>query len=126
MAPSATLSAIVVFACISVKTQPSLITVSVFFDFFNGAIQAALPAAAAYLAPELSKIGARMGITLSAAGLGLLIGSPIADAILDGQSTAEKQEFWGLLTYSGLVLSIGGVGLVVVRVMKVGTMLKKA
>lgn len=125
MAPSATLSAIIVFAWISVKTQPSLITVSVFFVFFNGTIQAALPAAA-YLAPELSKIGTRMGMTLSAAGLGLLIGFPIAGAILDGQSTAETQEFWGVLTYSGLVSSIDGVGLVVARIMKVGTMLQKA
>lgn len=41
-------------------------------------------------------------MALSSAGLGLLIGSPIAGAILDGQFTAERQEILGSADIFGM------------------------
>jgi len=126
MVPSALLSAVILLAWISVKSQSSLIAISVFFGFASGAIQAVLPATVAFLAPDLSKIGTRIGMTLSVAGIGLLIGSPIAGAVVDSQSNSDGQTFWGLLVFSGVVVLIGGLGLAITRTIKVGFTLKKA
>jgi len=126
MVPSALLSAVILLAWISVKSQSSLIAISVFFGFASGAIQAVLPATVAFLTPDLSKIGTRIGMTLSVAGIGLLIGSPIAGAVVDSQSNSDGQTFWGLLVFSGVVVLIGGLGLAITRTIKVGFTLKKA
>lgn len=126
MVPSAVISGIILLAWISVKSQPSLIAISVFFGFASGSIQAVLPAVVAFLAPDLSKIGTRIGMTLFVAGIALLIGSPIAGAIVDQQSHAGGLTFWGMLVFAGVVVLVGGVCLVITRVVKIGFGLKKA
>lgn len=65
-------------------------------------------------------------MTLFVAGIGLLIGSPIAGAVVDSQSNSDGQTFWGLLVFSGVVVLIGGLGLAITRTIKVGFTLKKA
>lgn len=59
-------------------------------------------------------------MTLFAAGLGLLIGSPVAGAILDGESKGSKLDFSGCLVFAGCVVVAGSVLLAVARVLKVG------
>lgn len=124
MAPSAILSSVILLAWISIEREASLVAASVFFGFVRGAIQAVLPATVVFLAPDLSKIGTRIGMTLFVAGTGLLIGAPIAGAILDGQSHSTDQIYWGVLVFSGVVILAGGFGLAATRVIKVGVALK--
>ena len=96
------------------------------YGFISGSIQAVVPATVAFLCPDLSKIGTRLGMTLAVGGLGLLIGSPIAGAILDSQSAAGKEEYSGLLIFSGILVFAGGLLQIVTRVLKVGFGLHKA
>ena len=96
------------------------------YGFISGSIQAVVPATVAFLCPDLSKIGTRLGMTLAVGGFGLLIGSPIAGAILDSQSSTGKQEYSGLLVFSGVLVFVGGLLQVVTRVLKVGFGLHKA
>ena len=96
------------------------------FGFISGSIQAVVPATVAFLCPDLSKIGTRLGMTLAVGGLGLLVGSPVAGAILDSQSSPERQEYWGLFVFSGVLVFIGGLLQTVTRVLKVGFGLRKA
>lgn len=126
MIPSVLLTGILMLTWISVESQAGLIAISVFVGLTSGSIQAVLPATVAFLCPDLSKLGTNIGMTLFAAGLGLLIGSPVAGAILDHQRTSGGDVFWGTLTFSGLFILVGGVFLTIARVMKVGFALKKA
>lgn len=64
-------------------------------------------------------------MTLFAAGLGLLVGSPVAGAILDQQRMFGGDVFWGTLTFSGLLILVGGVCLTSARVVKVGLTLER-
>ncbi|OQE43348.1 hypothetical protein PENCOP_c003G06762 [Penicillium coprophilum] len=125
MIPSVLLTGILMLAWISVGSQSGLIAISVFVGLTSGSIQAVLPATVAFLCPDLSKLGTNIGMTLFASGLGLLIGSPVAGAILDHQRTSEGDVFWGTLTFSALFILAGGVCLIIARVVKVGFALKK-
>lgn len=126
MIPSVLLTGILMLAWISVESQSGLIAISVFVGLTSGSIQAVLPATVAFLCPDLSKLGTNIGMTLFAAGLGLLIGSPVAGAILDHQRTSGGDIFWSTLTFSAVFILAGGVCLIIARVFKVGFALKKA
>ncbi|CAI7581360.1 unnamed protein product [Penicillium palitans] len=126
MIPSVLLTGILMLAWISVESQSGLIAIAVFVGLTSGSIQAVLPATVAFLCPDLSKLGTNIGMTLFASGLGLLIGSPVAGAILDHQRTSGGDVFWGTLTFSGIFILAGGVCLIIARVVKVGFALKKA
>lgn len=82
------LSGIIILACIKTETQVSLIAIAVFLGLTSGSIQAVLPANVAALCPDLSELGANISMTPFAAGLGLLIGIPVAGVILDDSPTA--------------------------------------
>lgn len=59
-------------------------------------------------------------------GFGVLLGAPLAGAILDSQSSANHQEYWGLLVFSGILVFAGALLQLVVRTLKVGWSLQKA
>ena len=96
------------------------------YGFISGSIQAVVPATVAFLCPDLSKFGTRLGMTLAIGGLGLLIGAPIAGAILDSQSSGDHQEYWGLLVFSGMTVLVGALLQSIVRVLKIGWSVEKA
>jgi len=127
MIPAVLLSGVILLAWISVKTQASLIAVSFFFGLTSGSLQAMLPSTVVFLCPDLSKLGTNLGMTLFSSGIGLLVGTPIAGAIVDHQSTAGSEVvFWGAFTFSGIAVLIGGLLLLAVRYLKVGFALVKA
>ncbi|KAL2818238.1 major facilitator superfamily domain-containing protein [Aspergillus cavernicola] len=80
--PCAYISGIIVLAWVSVKDQASLIATSFLYSFFSGGLMALPPTVLVGLSPHLSQIGVRVGMALSVGSLGVLIGSPIAGAIL--------------------------------------------
>ena len=125
--PCTFFSAILILAWIQVSSQEGLIAISVMYGFISGSIQAVVPATVAFLCPDLSKYGTRLGMTLAlGGGIGLLIGAPIAGAILDSQSSADHQEYWGLLVFSGTLVFLGALLQLTVRILKVGWSLEKA
>lgn len=126
MIPSVLLSGIIALAWISISSQPSLIAASVFFGLASGSIQAVLPANVAALCPDLSKIGTNIGMTLFAAGLGLLIGSPVAGAILGSQSSSDKVQYSGTLVFAGVTIVVGALLLSILRIHRVGFQIVKA
>ncbi|TVY92528.1 Aspyridones efflux protein [Lachnellula willkommii] len=126
MVPAVLVSGIVLLGWIAVESQEALIGVTVLIGLTSGSIQAVLAANVPFLMPGLSKIGTNIGMTLFAAGLGLLIGSPVAGAILDAQSKGSVLDFKGCMAFAGSTVFVGGLLLVVVRVMKVGFAIQKA
>ncbi|KAK3994999.1 major facilitator superfamily domain-containing protein [Cladorrhinum sp. PSN332] len=118
-------------------TQAGIVSVSVLLGLTSGSIQAVLPAQVPHLCPDMSMLGTNMGMTMLASGLGLLVGSPVAGVILNKQSQGESTNtktgklqqqqqreeevipvYWGMLTFAGVAVILGGLLLVVVRFMK--------
>ena len=124
--PAVFFSGVITIAWMAVKSEAGIIVVSVFLGLTNGSIQAVVPATVAFLCPDLSKLGTNLGMTLFSAGLGMLIGSPVAGAILDKQSTATSVVFRGALIFAGVTTLVGSFIAMAVRYSKVGLALVKA
>lgn len=96
-----------IFAWIGIHNLAGVIVFCILFGFFSGSIVSLPPTALVTLSPDLSVIGTRMGMCFSFAGLGLLIGNPIAGAILAGRSG-----FTGLKAFSAATVIAGFVCMV--------------
>ncbi|KAI9930678.1 hypothetical protein MW887_011433 [Aspergillus wentii] len=118
--PCAYISGITVLAWSSVQRLPNLIAASFLYSFFSGGLMALPPAVLVGLSPNLSQIGVRVGMALTVASVGVLIGSPIAGAILASQSKQDKVDFTGTLIFTGVVLLACGGFMNVTRVVKAG------
>lgn len=119
MLPATFICGILMLCWIAIKSLGSLIVISILFGFFSGSAQALIPSVVVWLAPDLSKAGVRIGMTLFMCGLGLLVGSPIGGAIIDAQSP-ERSVYWGVFLWGGLTVLLGAVALLVTRTLKVG------
>ena len=131
--PCGILSSILTLTWFTATTQPRLIAVSILYSFFSGGIVALPPAIIVFLAPDLSKLGTLIGMAFFAGSLGVLIGSPIAGAILDGQSVGNgagglvvgQEVYWGTFVFTGMILVASTICLIVTRVLKAGFAWKK-
>ncbi|KAL1900681.1 hypothetical protein Sste5346_002406 [Sporothrix stenoceras] len=125
--PAVFFSGVITVAWIAVHDEVGLILVSVFLGLTNGSIQAVVPATVPFLCPDLSKLGTNLGMTLFSAGLGMLIGSPVAGAILDHQTKGGASTvYWGAFLFAGITTLAGALLIIVVRYMKVGFKMVKA
>ena len=81
--PCAIMSTVLGFIWLSVSDMTGIILFSVFYGFFSGALVTLPLTVIASLTPDLRLIGTRIWMSFSFASLGLLIGNPIAGAILN-------------------------------------------
>ncbi|KAI9830722.1 MAG: hypothetical protein M1819_005386 [Sarea resinae] len=109
--PCLLLTSILGFAWISVKNTGELVAFGIFYGFFSGACVSLPPTIIAGISPDLSKVGTWMGMSFSFAGLGLLVGNPIAGAILD----SEGGSFVGPQCFSAATVMAGAIIMCVVR-----------
>jgi MFS family permease len=129
--PCAYLSGIVILSWISVQHLGNLIATSVFYSFFSGGLMALPPSILVALSPNLAQIGVHVGMALSVSSLGVLIGSPIAGAILSSQSRSNDPDvqgaldFTGTLAFTGVALLVCGMFMTATRVIKKGFRLEK-
>ncbi|KAK0727802.1 putative monocarboxylate permease [Lasiosphaeria miniovina] len=126
MIPAVLFSGVITLAWIGAHTQSGLIAAAFFLGLVSGSIQAVLPANVVFLCPDLSMLGSNLGMTMFTSGFGLLIGSPVAGAIIDRQSSADGVVFWGALTFAGAFIIAGSILLTACRVIKVGFAIVKA
>jgi MFS family permease len=89
------------------------------------------PAVLVSLSPNLNKIGVRVGMALTIGSLGVLVGSPVAGAILSRQSKNGNPDILGSLNYTGTLIFTGialfvcAVLMSATRVIKKGVKLEK-
>ncbi|KAH8894477.1 MFS general substrate transporter [Thozetella sp. PMI_491] len=97
-------SAVLAFAWMGITNLGGLIAFGLLYGAFSGGVVSLTPSVIIHLTPEPSRIGARMGTTFVSAGLAILVGPPIAGAIL---GDATKFEWLGTIGYSagGLILA---------------------
>ena len=88
------------------------------------------PAVIIILSPSLAEVGTRIGMAFFVGSLGVLVGSPIAGAILkdqspraagnEGELALGREVFWGVLVFTGLTLWISGLLMTWTRIVKAG------
>ena len=117
MVPCGLVTAILAFAWLGITNAPGFWVFCVLYGFFSGAIVSLPPTVIATLSPDMSLVGTRMGMSFTAAGLGLLIGNPIAGAILN----VPKGRFHGAKAFSAATIMGGAAMFMILCLMRMRT-----
>ena len=105
---------ILAFTWMGVTSVSNAATFAVFYGFFSGAIVSLPPTIVAGLSPHMGVVGTRMGMCFAVAGLGLLIGNPIAGSMVD----IKSGDFGSGQLFSALIMFVASVCFVWVRVLQ--------
>ena len=116
--PAAFISSLLAFCWIAISSVGGLVVFAVLYGMSSGAIVSILPPAVVEIAPDMKNLGTRMGMAFAIASVGLLIGNPIAGALL------KKGSYTGLQAFSGACLLVCAFLLVWIRVVKFGWKLR--
>ena len=99
------LTAILGLSWISISTVGGFVEFQIFYGFLSGML-ATLPAVVVpYVCPSLAVLGTRMGMIYAAAGVGVLIGNPVALATLGHDG--DRHDFLGAQLWMGLCAAVG-------------------
>jgi MFS family permease len=94
---------VLILGMIGLSSLVSVVVLGVMYGYFAGLYIAMVAPLVATLTPDLSELGARMGICFFISGFGSLIGTPISGALLTSNYT-----WWIPAVFSGVVSVIGG------------------
>lgn len=110
--PASLIVCILAFVWIGIKTLGGLIVFAILYGFFSGTFLSVAPMAVVVLIiPNMQRIGVRMGMNFFVGALGLLVGTPVAGAIL-------KSSWVGMQAFCGATLAICTLFLFGVKVTK--------
>lgn len=102
----ATVSAILAYGWLGINNLAGLVVFALLYGTFSGGIVSVLPSAIITMSPDMSRVGTRMGMTFTLTGFSILVGTPIAGAILGGYS---DREWRGVIGYSAAGLTLGSI-----------------
>ncbi|KAF0327999.1 Aspyridones efflux protein apdF [Colletotrichum sp. SAR11_59] len=97
-------AAIMMFAWLGINNMAGLIVFALIYGCFSGGMVSITPSVIVSLSPDLGRVGTRMGMMNFTSGISILIGTPIAGAILGGYSEVEWQAMIG---YGAAALTVG-------------------
>ncbi|EXJ56611.1 hypothetical protein A1O7_06955 [Cladophialophora yegresii CBS 114405] len=112
--PSLFIASLLVYVWIPLRTIGPLLTITVLYGFFSGAVIAITPAVVASLTEDLTSFGGRMGVMFLAIACSSLVGPPVMGAIVqmhDGNYDAAR-------VYAATMLVGGGVCFTLARMFK--------
>lgn len=101
------------FVWIRLSSQPAVLAFAVLYGFFSGSFVAMSAPVTASMCPHLGVLGSRNAMTAVGLAVGLLIGNPIAGALL-------KSGWIALQCFAGGAVFLSVVLLVVARVGRTG------
>ncbi|KAG1733986.1 major facilitator superfamily domain-containing protein [Suillus lakei] len=101
-----------ILGMMGLSSLASVVVLGVLYGYFSGLNNGVSPPLIALLTPDLSELGARMGICLFLLGFGSLIGTPISGALLTPNYT-----WWIPTLFSGIVSLVGSVIFIIMRYM---------
>jgi len=102
-------SAALVLAWTAVNDTSGFVVCCVLWDFFAGARIAIPPSVTADLSPETEVLGTRIGMVEAITALAVLIGGPIAGALIGPDGQTSKSGFTRAQLFAGGALLIGAV-----------------
>jgi MFS family permease len=104
MAGCAIISCILAFAWIGIRNFGGAVVFAVLYGAFSGGVVSNHPSGIFSLTSDHSRVGTRLGMACFVAGVALLIGTPIAGAIL---GTGSEARWDGLIGFGAVSLFIG-------------------
>lgn len=107
-------AATLAFCWIANTPTARLFVLCLFYGFFSGAFVSLSPTTVVSLSPNLGVVGVRMGMVFVFAAVGLLMGNPIAGAILKVHGWVGLQVFCGVMVAAATTCIVGA------RISKVG------
>lgn len=114
--PCTILTGVLCFCFISVTSSAGIIVLMAFYGFFSGTFVSLPPTIIVHLSLDArSKIGTRLGQSFACIAVGLLIGTPIGGAILDGAGGYD-----GVWTFGGVMLLASAAFLIAARILHRG------
>ncbi|KAG2120295.1 major facilitator superfamily domain-containing protein [Suillus cothurnatus] len=111
---------VLILGMIGLSSLVSVVVLGVMYGYFAGLYIAMVAPLVATLTPDLSELGARMGICFFISGFGSLIGTPISGALLTSNYT-----WWIPAVFSGVVSVIGGMMYMIMRFIFVRKQIKQ-
>ena len=99
-----------------------VVVFALFYGFTSGGVVSLIPPVVVSTAPTKQKLATRMGMALTCASLGVLIGNPVAGAILSAHSS---ENFKGVQIFAGVVLMAASLAFLIVKGLKLNIMLRK-
>ncbi|EJD04780.1 MFS general substrate transporter [Fomitiporia mediterranea MF3/22] len=93
---------VLIFCMLAVRTIPGVATFAALYGFFSGAFITLMSPMLVLLAEGPAEIGARMGMCFAFTGVGSLIGTPIAGALL-----TSRFLWWRPIIFSGIICVFG-------------------
>ncbi|GLA29764.1 hypothetical protein AnigIFM63326_007679 [Aspergillus niger] len=94
---------VLAFAWMGIHSNAGAIVFAVIYGFASGTVVALMPPVLALLCPDMAVVGTWMGMSFVFAGLGILIGNPIAGALLD----LEHAVFWKGQLFAAVMIGAG-------------------
>ncbi|KAK0647956.1 Aspyridones efflux protein apdF [Lasiodiplodia hormozganensis] len=120
LVPCCAVSALLAFCWIAIDSTAGVIVFAVLYGFFSGTFVSLPPTTVVSLSPNLGVVGTRMGMSFSFAGFGILVGNPVAGAIL-------KDHGWlGVQVFCGVMVIAAAACCVVARFAKAPALMSKA
>ena len=113
--PHIFVTGVLAFCWIAVHSSAGIIVFSVVYGFFSASLVSLIGPITVEISKETSDvIGTRLGMVLAFSGIGLLIGSPIAGALLTSRGWIGQQ------AWAGSLVMASGTCLFCVRILKYG------
>ncbi|KAG2359030.1 major facilitator superfamily domain-containing protein [Suillus spraguei] len=103
---------VIILGMIGLSGLTSVVVLCVVYGYFSGITVAMTAPVMALLTPDLSELGARMGICVFCLGFGGLIGTPISGALLTSRYT-----WWIPALFSGIASLAGAMMFIITRYM---------
>ncbi|KAF6830981.1 MFS monocarboxylate [Colletotrichum plurivorum] len=97
-------AAVMMFAWLGIRDMAGLVVFAIIYGVFSGGMVSIAPSVIVSLSPDLGRVGTRMGMMFFTSGISILIGTPIAGAIVGGYSDPEWQAMIG---YGAAALTLG-------------------
>ncbi len=107
MALSTLASSALAFAWLGVRGPAGLAAFAVLYGAISGGVVSMQSAGTFSLTDDLGKVGTRLGMACFAAGIALLVGSPIAGVILGGGAGTGERRWDGVIGFSADMLLVG-------------------
>jgi hypothetical protein len=103
---------VIIISMIALSNISSVVVIGVAYGYFAGVYIAALVPLVAMLTPDMSELGARLGICFAITAFGSLLSGPISGALLSSQYR------WLIPSlFSGIICLVGSLVFVAMRLM---------
>ncbi|KAH9905816.1 major facilitator superfamily domain-containing protein [Xylariomycetidae sp. FL2044] len=106
---------VLAFSLLAIHTVLGLVVFAVLYGFMSGAFMGLAAASIVRLSSDKSKIGTRIGMTLTLVGFGVLISNPVAGSIL-----GDGENWVGLIVWCGSLLAGASLAFAASRGLKIG------